>query len=366
MSSTQEVGDIFGAAKGQAQAMLRSPTVLIATIGLWGMNLFFFRLFGINYKYVLQYDLLKEQQKEQIKTSQRVSNVHHAYTSDDDDFLPLVGGNATLTSSPNSSPSTSSVAVADGGQITWYKLVFFSISLLFLLHLTTWIWMERLERGVLGAVFFFYLAVIVFVALPLPSNEWLHRALAITCERTFALIHPRCWYFRYSMTVSAGPEDSSAPGNANPLSSGDGTTPNPLPVSTASPSTRVVPVIPRPVPFVDVFYADAMCSLSKVFFDWGMLLHMASHYPEPIPQEATKILIPSAFAAVPFLIRARQCLLMFGIGRLLDDPKRYQHVANAIKYSTSIWPLLLSAYQKTLDNPVSAEKLDGLLVFLQT
>ena len=60
MSSTQEVGDIFGAGNGPANAMLRSPTVLIVAIGLWGMNLFFFRLFGINYKFVLMYDLLKE------------------------------------------------------------------------------------------------------------------------------------------------------------------------------------------------------------------------------------------------------------------------------------------------------------------
>lgn len=367
MSSTQEVGDIFGAAKGQAQAMLRSPTVLIAAIGFWGMNIFFYRLFGINYKYVLQYDLLKEQHKEKKRHSRSHSistNVHHAYTSDEEDFHPLlITDNASAGST---SPSLSSAAVSEGGQITWYKLLLFSFALLITLHVTTWIWMEQLERGVLGAVFLFYVVVIVCSALPLPSNRWLHRAVAITWERTYALIHPRCWYFRYTTTISIPSSPSDETSNTTTESSATSPQDNTTTSSIASATTKVVPVIPRPVPFVDVFFADAMCSLSKVFFDWGMLLHMASHYPEAVPPEASKILIPSAFAAVPFLIRARQCLLMFSIGKLQEDPKRYQHVANAIKYSTSIWPLMLSAYQKTLGDPIAAEHLDGLLILLQT
>jgi hypothetical protein len=130
-----------------------------------------------------------------------------------------------------------------------------------------------------------------------------------------------------------------------------------------------------------------------VFFDWGMLLHMASHYPEAVPPSMHNILIPSACAAVPYFIRARQCLIMHSIGKLKvrdakkrpnekrcysivtqdektyvrtqNDPKRFQHVANAIKYTTSIFPLFLSAYQKTID-PKRAEGLEGLLIFLLT
>ena len=64
MSSTQEAGEIFGAGKGPAHAMLRSPTVLIASVGLWGMNLFFFRLFRIDYVKVLKHDLLKMEESE--------------------------------------------------------------------------------------------------------------------------------------------------------------------------------------------------------------------------------------------------------------------------------------------------------------
>lgn len=57
MSSTQEAGNLFG--PGPAHAMMRSPTVLIASVGLWGMNIFFFRVFGIDYVRVLQHDVLK-------------------------------------------------------------------------------------------------------------------------------------------------------------------------------------------------------------------------------------------------------------------------------------------------------------------
>ena len=46
-----------------------------------------------------------------------------------------------------------------------------------------------------------------------------------------------------------------------------------------------------------------------------------------------------------------------------NDPKRYQHIANAIKYSTSIFPLCFSAYQKTID-PDDARKLEPLLIVL--
>ena len=59
MSSTQEVGEIFGAGSGPAHAMLRSPTVLIAAVGLWGLNILFYKWFGIDYVKVLQHDLHK-------------------------------------------------------------------------------------------------------------------------------------------------------------------------------------------------------------------------------------------------------------------------------------------------------------------
>ena len=63
MSSGQEVGEIFGSGTGPATALLRSPTVIIAAVGLWGMNVYLFKLFGIDYEKVLMLDLLKERRE---------------------------------------------------------------------------------------------------------------------------------------------------------------------------------------------------------------------------------------------------------------------------------------------------------------
>jgi len=54
----------------------------------------------------------------------------------------------------------------------------------------------------------------------------------------------------------------------------------------------------------------------KVFFDLGMLWHLMSHFPNPIEPSLHAILIPSFFAALPYLIRARQCLVMLNVGKL--------------------------------------------------
>ena len=45
-----------------------------------------------------------------------------------------------------------------------------------------------------------------------------------------------------------------------------------------------------------------------------MLWHLAWHYPEPVPTELHSIVIPSVAASLPYLIRARQCLVMYTIG----------------------------------------------------
>jgi hypothetical protein len=402
MSSTQEVGDIFGSGKGPAQAMLRSPTVLIVAVGLWGMNLFFFKLFGIDYKYVLTFDLIQmEIQEEEEKKrwigrqcssnrrnkKKRMDNnqSNNKNTSSEDLLIPALPTSTTTTTSSSLSstpskrknkvgsgdetPSRKSALIEDGLDtnstdgimmypttpggtsllqttsttaaielaqlqqstpaesyglaITWFKLVVFSIVLLFLLHFTTHFWMDHLHRSSIGAVFSFYGAVLLYIFLPLRSNSWLRRAFVMVLQRSFELINPRC-------------------------------------------SCIFVEGIPRKIPFVDVFYADAMCSLSKVFFDWGMLLHQASHFPDPVPASAHNIALPSMLATVPFIIRARQCLIMYTVGRLEKDPKKYQHLLNALKYSTSIFPLVLSAYQKTLQDPTKAAKYEPLLLILLT
>lgn len=115
---------------------------------------------------------------------------------------------------------------------------------------------------------------------------------------------------------------------------------------------------------MDVFYADALCSLSKVFFDWGILLHIAASPESTLAPKMRTILLPSTLAAIPYIIRTRQCLVMYTVGNYRNDPKRYQHLANALKYATSIFPLCLSAYSKTLDSVQQEQALEYYLVLL--
>jgi EXS family len=54
---------------------------------------------------------------------------------------------------------------------------------------------------------------------------------------------------------------------------------------------------------------------------------------------------------------------MHTVGRCKHDPKRYQHLLNALKYCTSIFPICLSAYQQTL-SPEGSKALEGTLLAL--
>lgn len=306
--------------------MLRSPTVIIASIGLWGMNVYFFRLFHIDYEYVLNLDLVKEREAK----LRAASGAANASKLDVENVTPDSTDSKTSskTSDVGDSDDYQNVVFEDdpeeyGRAVTWQKLVGLSVALIVLLHLSIFAWMDLMGGGSIGAVFSFYIAVFIGVVLPLPSTRWLRTCCVVVLQRAFELINPRC------SCVNSDPSG------------------------------------PRPIPFIDVFFADGMCSLSKVFFDWGMLFHLASHYPEPVPKSAHSILIPSFCAAIPYIIRARQCLIMYSVGRIKSDPKRYQHMLNTIKYSTSIFPLCLSAYQATID-PEAASKWEGVLIGLLT
>ena len=80
--------------------------------------------------------------------------------------------------------------------------------------------------------------------------------------------------------------------------------------------------------------------------------------------ELDTIAIPSIAASLPYLIRARQCIVMHSIGRIKNDPNRYQHMLNAIKYSTSLWPLIVSAYQKVVVTEEEKARMETLLIIL--
>ena len=240
---------------------------MIVSVGLWGMNVFFFQLFGINYKYVLNYDLMMESKESAQLQQYHVRGMNNQSTNmdnkayDDDEEEEY--------QDPVEEKSGSSV------EVTWYKLVLFASFMLVVLHYSTHYWTDHLGRGSIGAVFSFYGCMMLYIFLPIPSNRWLRRSFVVVLQRAFELVNPRC------SCISMDPMKG-----------------------------------PRPIPFIDVFFADAMCSLSKVFFDWGMLFHMGLHFPQPVPPALHNILIPSAFAAVPYLIRARQCLIMHTVGKL--------------------------------------------------
>ncbi|GKY93660.1 hypothetical protein MPSEU_000333400 [Mayamaea pseudoterrestris] len=341
MSATQEVGEIFGNGSGPAHAMMRSPTVLIASVALWGMNIFYYRMFGINYAKVLKHDVLLLEAKENELSSSQSQSDHNSGKRHRGTESSIIQNDSILRSNSNGEIGKALEYASDDEEyyyedeelespevanaaVTWDKLVWFSMSLLFLLHSTYFVWIDVLGGNQLGAVLAFYGVVTFAVVFPLPSTRWLRKASVIVLQRCFELVNPRC--------------------------------------------SCVITDALRPVPFVDVFFADAMCSLSKVFFDWGMLFHLLSHYPHPVPPSPYNILIPTACAAVPFLIRARQCLVMWSYCKLQpkvshDFHKRLTHLANALKYATSVFPLSLSAYQKTID-PKRAEKLEKYLILL--
>mmetsp|Transcript_20252 Transcript_20252/g.28491 ORF Transcript_20252/g.28491 Transcript_20252/m.28491 type:complete len:617 (-) Transcript_20252:78-1928(-) len=426
MSSGQEVGKIFREGSGPATALLRSPTVIIASIGLWGLNVYLFRIFGIDYVRVLKLDLIKERLEKQKKeegdaatsTSTALSSSQTSLSESERqiEMKSLTASSSSSKSSTNqnrtqtqiqaqsqsqnqsqrhsssnnlstasenegraspssllysfSSPPESAdmnndrldskdnideetiigagAGAGSGGEtlsficksfnmeeqksstsnrnanpyyhITEYKLVALSIVLMVLLHTTSIVWMDLFKGTTMGAIFFFYATAATGIILPFQYTQWLRNAFLIVIKRAAELVNPRC----------------SCVGASKP----------------------------RPVPFIDVFFADAMCSLSKVFFDWGMLWHMAAYYPNPVPASPLSIIIPSCFASLPYIIRARQCLVMYTIGKRKNDPKRIAHVLNAIKYSTSLFPLIVSAYQKTIASDDIQGSLEILLIFL--
>ena len=232
MSSSHEVGEIFGEGNGPASALLRSPTVIIAAVGLWGMNVYLFRLFGIDYAHVLTLDLIKE--KGTGGGGGGVGGNKESGSSSALSMPPSPGSASKNHPHHGASASSGNGGGSSGdGEVTWEKLVVLSLSLLALLHLTAVLWMDVIGGSTIGAIFAFYTSVAVGIALPLPSTAWIRTACATVLHRTFELIYPRCY------CLQAG--------------------------------------IPRAVPFIDVFFADILCSLSKVFFDWGMLWHVSFH-----------------------------------------------------------------------------------------
>ena len=261
MSSGQEVGEIFGEGTGPATALLRSPTVIIASIALWGMNVFLFRLFGIDYVRVLLHDVKKEEQEKKLKaeadsanwspTKKRGGVLHSDFVPTDLQLTESVSARSNASTGSNlnkmqevemsqqSNPSSSNTSLSDddenfvpvsleGGlqpifnphlEVTDTKLIGLAGVLIATLYLTSLFWIQIAEGSTIGAIFMFYLLVVIGIILPIPAIEWVRLSAKTVFFRAKELLNPRC---------------SCIKGN------------------------------PRPVPFIDVFFADAMCSMSKV------------------------------------------------------------------------------------------------------
>ena len=249
MSAGQEVGEIFGSGSGPANSLLRSPTVIIAAVGLWGMNIYLFKLFNIDYNSVLTFDLLKEQRElgkvgsdDEDGREMEDGSVCSGGNNNNQSLLNRQSNKQAGLTKSNKRTSSTTTDKNDkqhghtqniDSEITSSKLILLSLTLLLTLHISTVLWIDYIGGTSIGAIFTFYTLVLFGILLPIQSTSWIRIALTTIFHRAFELIHPRCFCLQ---------------GNN---------------------------VMPRSIPFVDVFFADAMCSLSKVFFDWGMLWHVS-------------------------------------------------------------------------------------------
>jgi len=302
MSSAQEVGQIFATAEsphGPATALLRSPMVIILSIGLWAMNVYLFDLFGIDYKRALK--VSPSSSSSASEASLIINNSIHTSASSGGMNASSSNGNGGETSSVivcsndmkkvaskrsldqasnddleqfSSSSSKDKDKdplsnVANGEldkDVTAGKLLFLCFMLLILLHFSTEAMLHICGGNSFQAIVTFYILCTIAFTVTKTRPDWLLTAVVFVFDRIKVLLTPR-W--------------------------GE---------------------IPRKTPFLDVFFADAMCSMSKVFFDWGLLWTMFYYYPNAIPSTLSSIALPSILSSIPYIIRARQCIVSYYAG----------------------------------------------------
>ncbi|GMI40897.1 hypothetical protein TrCOL_g4351 [Triparma columacea] len=319
-------------------ALLRSPTVIILFIGLWGVNIAILDRFGLSYKRAFGFlkgktnagnstgriavhdnnsnddkgvEMTQTIKSDNIKNKMRALShaqsaldalshleIGNSNDEEDQDNLPL------LSPSPSSSSPTSVPPPSITSDIT---LV--SVGLLVLLYLTQLTWITLFSGGVLGASLMFYAYTFV-VILSSPPNTITGRMRVKL--RVFITI---LW------EIVCGARD-----------------------------------------FVHVFVADALCSLSKVFFDQGLLLTLAFHYPDHIARSSKSLIIPPLFASSPYLIRARQCANSWINFENKSDPMRHMHVLNGVKYLSSIVPIVLLTMEQVEGDEIKRQVIENRVI----
>ena len=296
MSSAQEVGQIFATAEsphGPATALLRSPMVIILSIGLWAMNVYLFDLFGIDYKRVLKVQPSSSASEASLIANNSIhTNALNASSSNGNggetssvvvcsNDMKKVASKRSLDQAINDDleqfasssskdkdkdPLSNVVNGELDKDVTAGKLFFLCFMLLILLHFSTEAMLHLCGGNSFEAIVTFYFMCTITFMVPKTRPDWLLTAVVFVFDRIKVLLTPR-WR-----------------------------------------------EVPRKTPFLDVFFADAMCSMSKVFFDWGLLWTMFYYYPSAIPSTLSSIALPSILSSIPYIIRARQCIVSYYAG----------------------------------------------------
>ncbi|KAF1336364.1 Inositol monophosphatase, partial [Globisporangium splendens] len=110
----------------------------------------------------------------------------------------------------------------------------------------------------------------------------------------------------------------------------------------------------HPTPFIEVFLADGLTSLSKFIQDSAvaMLLLSISFTQETDDLRASYVTkmkqspLPYFAASAPYIIRATQCLISFQRTSSVND--RFLHLLNTLKYCSSLLVIFVGAYPQIM------------------
>ncbi|KAK9324721.1 EXS family-domain-containing protein [Lipomyces orientalis] len=118
----------------------------------------------------------------------------------------------------------------------------------------------------------------------------------------------------------------------------------------------------RDTRFADTLVADALTSYTKVFGDmWIMTCMFLSRKSLASMPDRTcggKYIVP-AIIAIPYLIRLRQCVIDY----LRSGGQEFNHLLNAVKYSTTFPVIILSAAQRSYSEAESATFFGALTLY---
>ncbi|GAB9465007.1 Inositol monophosphatase [Globisporangium polare] len=110
----------------------------------------------------------------------------------------------------------------------------------------------------------------------------------------------------------------------------------------------------HPTPFIEVFLADGLTSLSKFIQDWAVaMLLLSISFTQDVDDLRTSYVskmkqspLPYFAASAPYIIRATQCLISFQRTASVND--RFLHLLNTLKYCSSLLVISVGAYPQIM------------------